>query len=250
MNILEELLVAKIDLHSLITDKQIKVTQELKAQASKLLNKSEMLIDRILSAKDIKPKTISSNIKLSKFDEYRDLLSEGIDIDQLTKKLEKLPYGSSKHGLTAILPQMINLAADMVPQNRSITLTGIDERPPSDREKFKFIQKLRVLDDPLIVFDLMEAGLLNQTEMDALKLFYPEMHTLFVRQMLDRLTELKKNPSMRQNQQISVFLEVPRLNPETMKRLQMQYEEEQPKEGPKGDALAQNLSETQKVEAR
>jgi len=245
----DELYLAKISVNDLLSDKNTALTKDKLIQASKSLNKSELKIQEVLNADEVKPKKLNFSIKIKDFDSITEILRKPQGLN-LVEKLNGIKNDVAKESLIITIPQIVSQLAEMIPVNSSQTLTGIDVRPPSDREKFKFIQKVRVLDDPFIVFDLMEVGLLNQTEIEALKLFYPELYQVWSQQILEQVISLKKEPTRRQNQQLSVFLELPRLNPETMKRLQMQYEEEQQKEGPKGDALAQNLSETQKVEAR
>lgn len=245
----DELYLAKISVNDLLSDKNTALTKDKLIQASKSLNKSELKIQEVLNADEVKPKKLNFSIKIKDFDSITEILRKPQGIN-LVEKLNGIKNDVAKESLIITIPQIVSQLVEMIPVNSSQTLTGIDVRPPSDREKFKFIQKVRVLDDPFIVFDLMEVGLLNQTEIEALKLFYPELYQVWSQQILEQVISLKKEPTRRQNQQLSVFLELPRLNPETMKRLQMQYEEEQPKEGPKGDAMAQNLSETQKVEAR
>ena len=245
----DELYLAKISVNDLLSDKNTALTKDKLIQASKSLNKSELKIQKVLNADEVKPKKLNFSIKIKDFDSITEILRKPQGLN-LVEKLNGIKNDVAKESLIITIPQIVSQLAEMIPVNSSQTLTGIDVRPPSDREKFKFIQKVRVLDDPFIVFDLMEVGLLNQTEIEALKLFYPELYQVWSQQILEQVISLKKEPTRRQNQQLSVFLELPRLNPETMKRLQMQYEEEQQKEGPKGDALAQNLSETQKVEAR
>ena len=106
-------------------------------------------------------------LKLADFGDIKDAVNEGIDEQEILKQLEAAPEEEQEER-AAMIAQHYEQLKQAIPVNLSVDLFGIDDKEPSDFEKSKFIRKVRVLQDPNHILELMKSGQLTGSEMDAL----------------------------------------------------------------------------------
>lgn len=133
---------------------------------------------------------------------------------------------------------------NLIPQNQSMTLFGIDDRQPSRSEQDRFKRQLEVIENPRRVMDLLKAGQLSMLEVETLQQFYPMYYQGLVESILEQITGSDpKELNRRQTQQLGILLGVPRVSPLALQQLQ---EEPQPSESP--NVAEAEMSQSQKLE--
>ena len=111
--------------------------------------------------------------KLTDFNRIKEAVDKGIAPEKIQSAAEKGSEEEQEARMVQIA-EHFELLKQSIPFNLSVDLFGVDEREPSDFEKSKFIRRVRVLQDPNHILELMRAGSLTGTEIDALNEFYPE----------------------------------------------------------------------------
>jgi hypothetical protein len=178
-------------------------------------------------------KTLQNEIKLSDYDTQVENIRKGI----------KVPKDATSD-LMVVTTELNAQLNNLIPANLSTTLYGVDERPPSDFEKSKFIRQLRVIANPEHVLDLLAVGSLSPLEVETLQSFYPEYYQKLVEDTLEAVSSLSDTvPPPSTTKALSVLLQVPRLTPEILQT---------PKEEGEGNlnlqaAAEQAETDTQKV---
>ena len=161
--------------------------------------------------------------KLGDFSRIKDAVDKGIKEEKILKITEEGDEDEQDTKLAQI-SQHFEQLRQMVPTNLSIDLFGVDEKEPSDFEKSKFIRKVRVLENPNHVLELMLAGQLTGTEMDALNEFYPEYAQALKSAILEQIAELQGKEEMtlsrKKNGILSTVLGVARITPESLAMFQ------------------------------
>lgn len=102
-------------------------------------------------------------------------LSEGFDLKQVQEMADHFPpeYRDIGLALTAQSTQVIEALMKMVPTSSYETITGAKALLPSDVKVWRFVSILEVLDDPLLVFPLMNTGALLRSQATAVRQLYP-----------------------------------------------------------------------------
>ena len=172
--------------------------------------------------------------KLADFGKIKAAIDKGLGEDKILK-IASEGEGEDRDVRVAQMAQHFEQLRQSVPVNLSVDLFGIDEREPSDFEKSKFIRSVRVLQDPGHILELMRAGSLTGTEVDALELFYPEYAQSLKEAILEQIAELQgkdgASMSRQKNNILSLVLGVPRIAPEALDRLQQNLTSEEEKDG-------------------
>ena len=163
------------------------------------------------------------SFKLGDFDRIKEAVNKGIDEREMMKLLE----GASEEeqdARTAMVVQHYEQLKNAIPVNLSVDLFGVDEKDPSDFEKSKFIRKVRVLQDPNHILELMKSGQLTGSEVDALNEFYPEYAQALREVITEYIASLHGKPdaslSRKKNAILATVLGVPRISPEALARYQ------------------------------
>jgi hypothetical protein len=149
-------------------------------------------------------------------------LDTKLDDQKLLQYLDQLPPEVDQDEAAVAIAELIPKLKALLPINTSVTLTGLDEREPSDYEKSKFIRAVRVLENPMHVMDLIASDTITGTEIDALQLFYPSLYEALVASIVNALSDFSgKNGSsatlpLTKNRTISMILGVPRVSPTQM----------------------------------
>ncbi len=117
------------------------------------------------------------------------------------------------------------------PINQSITLFGVEDRPPSLFEQKKWLIYVRIFNAPEAVLDALNAGLLTGIEVEALGLIYPSILDTLQQAVIEGIAELKgkgiKGLGLKKMKLVNTLLQVPRLSPEQFESLQAQYLKEE-----------------------
>ncbi len=117
------------------------------------------------------------------------------------------------------------------PINQSITLFGVEDRPPSLFEQKKWLIYVRIFNAPEAVLDALNTGLLTGIEVEALGLIYPSILDTLQQAVIEGIAELKgkgiKGLGLKKMKLVNTLLQVPRLSPEQFESLQAQYLKEE-----------------------
>lgn len=163
------------------------------------------------------------------------------DYDSVISQIERIKEDQDEKKDVARI--MISQIEDQIPpNNEGSVLIQSRKIEPSDFEKAKFIRLINILSDPLIIFDLAAKSQLGFMEMEALQNYMPELFAQINEASIESVTEfLAKNPLIeipeKVRSQLSRFLGIPELSPETMQIIQQNYEGGQDEEqaaAPKG----------------
>ena len=198
----------------------------------------------------LKNESVSRSFVMDDFAKVVKSIEDGIKEDKFLKELGELD-SEAQEMFTAEIPRQYELLKSKIPVNMSQDLFGVDLREPSDFEKSKFIRLLRVVHNPDHVLELMENGQLTGTEVDAIMEFYPEYYEVLKEMMVEQIAELQGKDvklDRAQNQQVSLFLGVPRINPESFARLQANLQSKEQEES--GEEVDLNPDETVKTDVQ
>jgi hypothetical protein len=80
---------------------------------------------------------------------------------------------------------------------------------PSDYELSKFSRYLTAVNDPVSVFSDLEAGVITNEQVEALKTVYPKMYNSVVQQMAENMAEMKEDLPYEKKLKLSIFFDVP-----------------------------------------
>ena len=230
-----DLLLLALDIKQAINGKA--KVKEKKAEDTLKSLKSKVKDD--LLGKSPKPSKLPYSI--SDYSSLRGEAMTGLDVNKILELGLDTEY---EEGYMVAIHDFNEKLQSLVPSNVSETIFGIDERDPSDFEKYKFIRKMRVVENPNHIFDLMAKGELSWTELDTLKEFYPSMHQSLVEATVEALSELKGEMDSQldrdQNRTVSMLLGVTRASPKILE----QMKEEKTSEST-GDMKAQGTQGTE-----
>jgi hypothetical protein len=106
---------------------------------------------------------------------------------------------------------------------------------PSDQELSKWNRYVRAVDNPMTVLDDLNAGILTNESVDAVRTNYPDIYGQITQKMISRLSEVKKPISYQAKMQVSTLLGLPvsyALSPQFIQAMQgniaSEPEQEQP----------------------
>jgi hypothetical protein len=228
-----------------LSKKKIKPTETLVNKLSKLEKTYRKHIrDWLVSEKESKFKPVELDYeKTSKFIE--EFTSE--DSTKIFEDWEKVAE------LSMELIDRIELLKQLQPINQSITLFGVDDRPPSLFERKKWLAQVAVYENPMSVVDSLNAGVLSGLEVEALQLLYPSILEVLQSALIEGVAELQgkgiKSIGSKKMKLVNTLLQVPRLSPQKMQELQARYMQEE--EGVEVEVNGNSvMTETQRVTHR
>jgi len=176
---------------------------------------------------ELSDKKIKLPYKLEDWPKLKEKASAGISLEKLAQNDAN---DEVKDSLLVAGIEFNDKLLNIIPINSSQTLLGIDERDPSDFEKSKFIRKMRVIENPEHIIDLLKKGQLSWTEMDTLRDFYPTYSELLLQGSLEALASLKGNTkeplSKEQTRALSLILDVQKVTPEILERVEEENQKE------------------------
>lgn len=149
--------------------------------------------------------------------------------------------------------EKLDTIRDNKPINQSITLFGVDERPPSTYEQKKWTRAVRLFKDPMLFFSFLNEGILTAEDVDTLGIFYPSILESAQKHMVEGIVDLKAKGvdglGLAKMKLVNKVLQVPRLTPQQLSLLQDQYSSEEA--GGTSDVDIKNVqTETQRIESR
>lgn len=120
-------------------------------------------------------------------------LSEGFDLKQVQEMADHFPaqYRDIGLALTAQSSEVIAALMKMVPTSSYETITGAKSLLPSDVKVWRFVSILEVLDDPLLIFPLMNTGALLRSQASAVRKLYPTLSAAVDAALFDATVKAK-----------------------------------------------------------
>jgi hypothetical protein len=161
--------------------------------------------------------------------------------------------------------QTVQFLNSKLPSNPAAGRTSnlaIRKWKPSTVELKKFERYMRAVEKPISVIKDLDRGVVNREGVETLKVVYPEIYGNLVREVTDRIAELRTDLPYKKRLLLSNLLDVPidlAQEPDFLASLQMEYtpdEEEQQQDGavkPTAKAMSninvasQNETETQRI---
>lgn len=165
---------------------------------------------------------------LSNYKKIEETLQMGLDPSRIAKATYNAGQALDDDQLAA-MGTNINALKEMLPEDQSVSLFGIDDVEPSDYAKMRFLKSVRVLIDPLLPLRLALSGELSGSEVDNMKLFYPQLYEALRETLLGLLANNTKRLSLNTQRQIATFFGVPRINPSTLALMQSKYVKAEPR---------------------
>lgn len=120
-------------------------------------------------------------------------LSRGFDLTQVTEMADAFPpeFRDVGHALTLGASQVIQELSKLIPTSVYQTVAGPTSLLPDDVKVWKFVSILEVLDNPLMVFPLMNTGALLKSQANAVRLIYPTLSAAIDAAILDATVKAK-----------------------------------------------------------
>jgi len=120
-------------------------------------------------------------------------LARGVEVDQVQAMADAFPpqYRDVGHALSITASQVIKTLSDMVPKSVYTTVAGPTSLLPDDVKLWSFVSILEVLDNPLIVFALMNTGALLRSQATAVRQLYPTLSADIDAAILDATVKAK-----------------------------------------------------------
>lgn len=247
----QDILLMLLNIESLLSDKGKVRKDSVEGVRKKINNINSLIASYLISTKSIPvPKQTRG---MSDFTSIKETLSKDLNPDRVVEFLDSLPEEVDPDQASIAISELMPKLKKLIPINASTTLTGIDEREPSDYEKSKFIRQIRILENPLSILELIESDAVTGTEVDALKLFYPSLYELLVKAIIEELSVLAGKQTtnkpaslpLTKNRTLSLILGVPRISPAQMSYFQ---QESQPEQGADIKSPGQQVqTETQRI---
>jgi hypothetical protein len=129
------------------------------------------------------------------------------------------------------------------------------EKPQVDPVSIaKFARAVQVVEDPLSVFDELEAGTLTRDHVQALRTVYPDIYNDIRLKVADELSLLKEPPAFERRIQLGTLLDLPTdksLRPSSIAAAQAGYQQQEQTPPPEPPPLPQGtMAETLKTESQ
>jgi hypothetical protein len=113
------------------------------------------------------------------------------------------------------------------PINQSVTLFGTEDIPPSKFEQDKWLIYYKIFQNPTIILDKLESGVLGGSDIYGLNLLYPSILDHIQEVLIESIVELRNtnitNLGGEKMRLVNIILQVPRLSPDKLLELQQQY---------------------------
>lgn len=216
-----DIMLALLNIEALLGGKGKPSKESSESLQKKLNNINKQISTYLVDMKRVAPPT--SRMSLKDWNNIKTRINQPVDESTMFEWLDSLPEEVDREMAAVAVSELMGKLRPIMPINVSTTLTGYDEREPSDYEKSKFIRQVRVLENPFIILDLIRSNALTGTEVDALKLFYPSIYEQFTSAILEALSDLSgKNGGemvylpLEKNRTLALFLGVPRVTPTQM----------------------------------
>lgn len=179
--------------------------------------------------------------RLKDFETLKDRANEGINLE---KVLPVLDSSLDSEAMVVAITEFNQKMVDLIPVNLSETIFGLDEREPSDFEKSQFIRKMRVIENPDHLLDLLLSNQMSPLEVETAILFYPSYYQILTEAALEAISELhgevKAELPPSKSRALALMLGVPRLTPAILKL------KEEEKGDPAGEEIkVANMNETE-----
>ena len=104
-------------------------------------------------------------------------LAHGVNLKQVQEMADQFPteYRDAANAMTIAASQVIKTLSGMIPTSVYTTVAGPTTLLPDDMKLWKFVSILEVLDNPLLVFPLMNTGALLRSQATAVRQLYPTL---------------------------------------------------------------------------
>ena len=240
----KEIMISTTDaLISLINldSKRVKPTQALVNQINNLDNKYKKEIRDWIASDKIEKNSISKLDYTDTVDKVQD--KEVEEIADMFMDWDEQPE------FTVALSQKLAMLKDLIPINQSVTLFGVEDMPPSTFEQSKWLLQYYIFDNPMVIFDKLNAGVLSGLEIEALEMFYPSILETLKGHLIEAIVDLKakgiNSLGMKKMKLVNIILQIPRLSPDKLQELQASFA---PKEDGKTDVEVGDIqTETQRI---
>jgi hypothetical protein len=120
-------------------------------------------------------------------------LSNGVDLKQVQEMVDQFPteFRDVGNAVTIAASQIIQQLSDMLPRSFYTTVAGPTSLLPDDMKLWKFVSILEVLDNPLMVFPLMNTGALLRSQAMAVRQMYPTLSEVIDQAILGATVKAK-----------------------------------------------------------
>jgi hypothetical protein len=240
----EDGIISNLGLDTILNGKKKKPTKTLLSTLQNIDDKYKREIRNWV----VSDKQIPNKYKQLDFEETRDKM-QVFDVHQASAIFEEW---IEQEILVVALIDTVGVLKDTLPLNQSTTLFGVEDRLPSSFEQKKWLTQVNVLDNPMYIIDVLNAGTLTGFEVEALQAIYPSILETMQEAIIEAIVDLKAkkidNLGRKKLRLVNTLLQIPHLSPEKLKTLQEQY---QPKEGTDIDIDGEAIqTDTQRIEHR
>lgn len=138
-----------------------------------------------------------------------------------------LIYPEVKEPLKNKIKQTTSMALGHLPSGEvDMNLLGEPEEP-TDQEKYEFMQRMEVLNDPRVILRNLKNGTLSRVQVDQFKQAFPNLYSKMQQTFIDNIEKGKTNLSYDQKLQISLLFDVagvPALRAQNIVSFQQSFE--------------------------
>ncbi len=122
-------------------------------------------------------------------------LANGVNLQQVQAMADQFPteYRDVANAMTISASHVIQTLSGMIPTSVYTTVAGPTTLLPDDMKLWSFVSILEVLDNPLMVFPLMNTGALLRSQATAVRQLYPTLSGEIDAAILDSTIKAKAN---------------------------------------------------------
>lgn len=184
-----ESLLAVMDVEAILDpERKIRLTQEMREQATRVPDKITSQIRRFLVASEMEKAGA-----MPEFDYATAMkLLTAFDPEQRITALEmRIQDGEPAAGVVVAAGRAIKYLKDILPAKARLRVTGPEQVEPNDLVKYRFRRAWAVVEAPLGLFDDLLEGAMSRDQVRTLQAVYPALYEHAEKSMVLELARLK-----------------------------------------------------------
>lgn len=111
------------------------------------------------------------------------------DVTAFSKMIGGLPPSPElSGGYTGAMLRVINYVTDQMPHNAAVQMTGVNQRDPSEAERYRWGRCVTIAEEPLYALEWMHVGRLTGLAVDCLTACYPAIYEMLTAEIVEALS--------------------------------------------------------------
>lgn len=234
MNATGETLLAAVGLDAFLGDERRRLTQELREEAGRIPGRIRRALRAFLVAQDFE--RFRSAEKIS-YREILELFTAPQDPARRMAQLDALQADEDTVALSLAADRALAALQPLLPRRTREAITGPKAETPADFQLARFRRAHAIVDDPMRLFDNMQAGTLLREEVRIFQQVYPSLYDQAAKDIpLILASILTERPRFelpaRRDRLLRIFLQAETMDKALARRLQVPFEKPAPDSAP------------------